>query len=232
MNNTLHVFGCSYSQLTNEYSYGDYYNWCNGKTPPTWSELLSEKLDLNLKNYATQGASNEIIFQKFCQSFTNFKENDTVIFQWSHPNRFTLPNKHGSLVSVGIGKNDIISLEMTELLSILKSSEGYIEQLFDYQKVIDYICESKKIKIWYWNGDSSINKFVNPKDKRFLIFDKIIKNHVNNESIISDVISDLGGLDIDTETNGEIKDGHYGESSHKIQSELFYDHIKKYENIV
>lgn len=233
MNNTLHIFGCSYSQLTQEYSYGNYYQWCNRNTPPTWSEILSEKLNLELTNYARQGESNELIFQTFCQKFGKFKKGDVVIFQWSHPQRYTLANKDGDLFSTAYGSGDIIPEKMGELLSIIKTSKGYIEQLKHYQKVIDYICKTKEVQLWYWNGDSTINRYVNPYDKRFLVFDEIIKyDNINYESNISDVIRDLGGCDIETETKGEVKDGHYGGTSHRIQAELFYNHIKKYQNLV
>jgi hypothetical protein len=33
------------------------------------------------------------------------------------------------------------------------------------------------------------------------------------------------------ETNGEVKDGHFGELGHKKQAELFYDYITQYVKI-
>ena len=39
------------------------------------------------------------------------------------------------------------------------------------------------------------------------------------------VIHDYGGKRISEETNGIIEDAHMGESGHRVQAELFYNHI-------
>jgi hypothetical protein len=231
MKNNLHVFGCSYSQLTTDITYPGYYEWYNGNTPPTWSEILAAKLDLNLCNYAKGGDCNELIFQRFCQEFENFSENDVVIFQWSYPARYSVADENGNLFSSAFGDDGVLSREFGELLSIIKSADGYLQQLKDYQKIIDFVCKSKGINIWYWNGDGKTNRYVNELDKRNLIFDEILKDNNNWQKTTFDVVYGLGGCDIEKETKGEVRDNHFGKTAHEIKAELFYNHIKKYQHL-
>lgn len=232
MKNNLHIFGCSYSQLTTKGTYPGYYEWCKGNTPPTWSEILSEKMNLGLFNYAVGGESNELIFQRFCQEFSNFKEGDTVIFEWSYPSRYSVADENGNLFSSAFGDDGILPRKFGELLSIMRDSDGYIQQLKDYQRVIDYICNTKGVKLWYWNGDGKVNRYSNTEDKRNLILDKILENNNNWQKCTFDIVYEMGGESIEEETNGEVRDNHFGGSAHKIKAELFYEHIKKYENLV
>lgn len=227
--NTLHIFGCSYSEPFNK-GYDPYVKW-KGYEPKSWTEILAEKLNLNLNNHAKGGNSNEMILQNFCKSIHTFKKNDVVILQWSFLNRFTWINTKDEMVSCSYrGIDKTLDQSISELISVTRSSNPYKLQLLDYQKLIDDYCKVKGIDIWYWHADPQMYEYVDLRDMRYLIIDEIMENNTNFERCTFDVVYGLGGYDIETETNGELNDSHFSESAHKIKGELFYNHIKKYKN--
>ena len=67
--NTLYTFGCSFTEGFNENHepYQEYKIFKGGTFPKTWSELLSEKLGLNLFNYGQGSIGNQHIFTNFCK---------------------------------------------------------------------------------------------------------------------------------------------------------------------
>lgn len=232
MNNTLHIFGCSFSELLSRDSYEDYYNYRGGNLPQTWSELLSNKLDLNLNNLAQGSLSNDIILQRFSKSIKDIKENDIVIFEWSYPERFSCSNG-SSLVGCSYGGfGDVITEKTAENVSVNRTSDLYKTQIIEYQEMLDEVSKLKKFELWYWYADQNLYKFIDSNDKRYLLIDEIMKSNENYIRTTFDVVYELGGCDIETETNGSVKDNHFGESAHKIKADLFYDHIKKYSKLV
>lgn len=234
MNNTLHIFGCSFSEILNEGGYKPYYEYRNKNFPKTWSEILSEKLEMNLINYAKGGSCNEIIFQKFCNAIESIKENDIVIFQWSYPERFSWVDVSGKLISAAwSGWDGTLDEETAQKIATTRSSEIYKFQILDFQKIINEISKLKKFQIWYWHADQSMYRYLDISDMKNLIVDYIMENNLPNYPRTTfDVVYELGGCDIETETNGVVKDNHFGETAHKIKADLFYNHIKKYENLV
>ena len=77
--------------------------------------------------------------------------------------------------------------------------------------------------LFYWTIDKSIVKYkfndiVN--DKRYLI----TKNLKKNEGYV-DLLWNNGARTISEETKGNINDGHFGTSGHKVICDLFYDYI-------
>ena len=64
---SLFTFGCSNTAYyhTDTPTYKQYYEFRGGKFPPTWSELLSEKLNFKLYNYAISGCGNDSIVNQF-----------------------------------------------------------------------------------------------------------------------------------------------------------------------
>lgn len=223
--NNLHIFGCSYSELLDR-GYEPYVEW-KGYCPKSWSELLAEKLDLNLINYAQGANSNEMILQNFCKNIDNFKKNDVIILEWSFLNRFTWLNEYDEMISCSYtGFDKTLDQSLAEIIAVTRSSDPYKLQILDFQKLIDNYCKLKGVDIWYWHAEPKMYEYVDVSDKRYLIIDEIMKNNTKFERCTFDVVYELGGCDIETETNGEVKDNHFSESAHKIKAELFYNHIK------
>lgn len=74
--NNIWIFGCSFSsgylEVDRENSYGN---------------LLSKELNLGIKNLASAGDSNDIIFNKLVNNLKDIKENDIIIYQFTNFNR-------------------------------------------------------------------------------------------------------------------------------------------------
>jgi hypothetical protein len=180
MKNTLHIFGCSFSEIPEPDTYEDYFKYRNNSLPISWSEL------------------------------------------------------GGKLVGCSYGGfGNIIDKHTSEQISVNRTHDSYKEQILDYQKIIDKMSVYKDFEVWYWYADQNMYKFIDTNDKRYLIIDDIMKNNEPHYVRTTfDVVYELGGCDIETETKGEVKDNHFGESAHKIKADLFYDHIKKYSKLV
>lgn len=233
MKNKLYIYGCSYSELVDERGYLEYIKWRNYEPIKTWSEILAKKLNLNLINRAQGALCNEIIFQKFCNDCNYFNEGDVVIIEWSFFNRYSWIDIYDNLISCSTdGYKDSITLNCAEQISVARTHSAYKKQIIDFQKLIDDYLNLKGIKVWYWHADPSAHEYIDLNDKRYLLIDEIMKNNDNFQRCTFDVVYELGGCDIETETNGVVKDNHFGELAHKIKAELFYEHIKKYENLV
>ena len=95
----LWIFGCSFSAEFDTYPYlgydGNsntwYRDWREDKTlPPVWSQIVGEKLGLNVINLAHAGSSNYKIFKSFCDNVDRISENDVVIFEWSRVSRYNV----------------------------------------------------------------------------------------------------------------------------------------------
>lgn len=233
MRKKLHIFGCSYSELVDENGYGDYIKWRNGKSVKSWSESLSEKLDLELHNYANGGLCNEVILQRFSKNIHNINKDDVVIFQWSFVERYSWVDDNNDVISTGLdGYSNSLPKDMAQKISVNRMSDSRYYQILDFQKIIDEFSKLKKFYLWYWYAPQKMHKFIDILDKRYLLVDEIMEGNLPDyQRTTFDVVYELGGSDIETETNGLVKDNHFSQKSHDIKSDLFYNHIKKYKSL-
>lgn len=231
--NTLHTFGCSYTQefelLTPNDPQIKYVNeFLNGIIPPTWSKILSNLLGYNQVITAQGGIGNETIFEKVCKMSPNFKKGDMVIIQWSQNHRFRWPhnnnpNHKGYWVNqIPNFCNELPTLSKTtqDEIFLIRDHPLYREQLYNYHVLIEQLARSVGFDIYYWAmGEKIISEL--PKDKKFLLsdkFDKVSHNYFT-------YFNKMNAYTITQETNGVIYDGHYGKTGHEIIGKLFYEHI-------
>jgi hypothetical protein len=207
--NTLHVFGCSYSAFFEECGYNpvylNYKKFRGGKYPKVWSELLSEKLDLKLSNNAVSGASNYEIFQLFCDNVESLNEGDIVIIGWSFKERFRLfDNKINKFIKLGPGLNPkVYGLTNNTIDEVLvnRIHPKWLDEIYSWEKLIERTCELIGVKLLIWSFETSF-----PKHDGFY-----------------KTLVELGVERITDETNGNIKDFHFGEKGHIVQSDYFFD---------
>jgi hypothetical protein len=229
----LFVFGCSYTQGFNRSKdnkkYQLFKEYRGGNLPKDWSTLLSEKLGFELKNYGEDASGNNQIFQEICSHCDEFNEGDIVIIGWTFIDRYRWVEyenntwaKHGS----GDINEQHIGKSTHEEILYNRTHPLYIEEIYNYEKIVDELSFNKKFKVYYWS--SAENKIITdiPTEKlrqikKYILSDQI---HLYNNNL-RQIITKKGGLTITEETNGFIDDHHLGESGHKVQSELFYKHI-------
>lgn len=230
---TLFTFGCSY---TEDYSdkhehYRLYKEFCGGIFPKTWPTLLSEKLGVGLENYGLSAAGNQLIFTTFCRNCDKIKKGDIVILGWSFVERYQLSDSLGNdwlRFGPGLMKHpEIISNECHESIILNRTLKPYYDEIYDFEKIIDRLAESVGFEVYYW---TIINELIynQPKEKlnqkKYLLNDYIENKFDNTFSIVLQ----NGGKWIFEETDNKIKDGHMAGIGHKVQADLFYEHIMKY----
>lgn len=229
----LFVFGCSYTQGFNRCkdnkNYQLFKEYRGGNLPKDWSTLLSEKLGFELKNYGEDASGNNQIFQEICSHCDEFNEGDIVIIGWTFIDRYRWVNyNENRWEKLGSGKikGDFISESTHEEIVYNRTHSLYVDEIYNYEKMIDELSFNKKFKVYYWS--SAENKIITdiPTEKlrqikKYILSDQI---HLDNNNL-RQIISKKGGLTIIEETNGSVIDYHLGESGHKVQSELFYNHV-------
>jgi hypothetical protein len=229
----LFVFGCSYTQGFNRSkdnkNYQLFKDFRGGDLPKDWPTLLSEKIGFELKNYGEDASGNNQIFQEICSHCDEFNDGDIVIIGWTFIDRYRWVDynenkwkKHGSGHIIG----QHITKSTHEEIVYNRTHPLYIEEIYNYEKIIDELSFNKKFKVYYWSAAE--NKIINdiPTEKlrqikKYILSDQI---HLDNNNL-RQIITKKGGLTIIEETNGSINDHHLGESGHKVQAELFYKHI-------
>jgi hypothetical protein len=225
VDNTLYTFGCSFTAYYNNHeNYTKYKEYKGGKFPSHWTELLSNKLNLKLNNFGYAGMGNDQIFQLVANNSNVYIPGDIIIVGWSFVNRFKWANDDLNVWErLGAGFKDnkrfIAESTLNEIM-VNRSSPLYINDIRNYEKLLDRFADKSKIKIYYWSFDSNVINNKTEQNKNFILHSKL----KDNNSLI-DYIFECGGEDITMETNSEISDHHLGEKGHKIQSELFYDYI-------
>lgn len=253
--NKIHIFGDSFAFGHNQDKFFPSYNiWRELKgteiLPPEWFVILSQNLKCDYQNYAHMGASNDSIFHQFVDAINNFNENDIVILNWTYLHRFRWgsdikEHKNGYLdISVSFGepkeiKKNFSDLTKNQILYNRSTQHIWIRDILNYTKVISNLLDCRKVKVFFWDTDGNIlNKlsdyYLNPI---YLCNNQILKNVVTTNYMFDDtetcdffkLIRFYGGGTISYETNGFVPDiVHLGEEGHRIQAELFYNHIKKY----
>jgi len=106
-----------------------------------------------------------------------------------------------------------------------RSSDLYLDEVFNYIKLIDVLSKAKDFKTHYWFSDQRlIDKLnINTSNKdRFILYKKEMLRTVYQN----------GGKNIQQETNGAVSDNHLGELGHIVQSNLIYNHLIGNRNII
>jgi len=234
---TLYTFGCSY---TAEYTkntavdkYIDYKKFKGGVFPPTWVEVLANKLEIPFINYGIGGCGNNRIFQTFIQHFNEIKKDDVVIIQWTYIHRYMwVRYERNAWEHFGVGPlngADGISESTHEEICYNRTHPLYIEQIYEWMNFIDAYSKLVGFELYYWSGDCNIISPIELSkriDKKYLLSESLKKEYTPFNKVF-----ELGGKTIKEETNNLINDLHFGESAHKIMGELFYNHIMKYKNV-
>lgn len=215
MKNTLYVIGDSFSALYFDKNiiipnttYVLYKTYKGDVMPKTWSELLSEKLNLDLVNYATGGNSNSQIFEDFCKVAKVIKKNDLLFIGWTDTMRFRLYS------------------EISDMF-VKTNLNGWDEYLPNISKItIDEITANRSNDHWvteirYWEiVIKRLSNLIGFKTHIWSFFEQ------HSDYNILPLLLKSGATRIFEETNNEIKDAHFGEKGHQVQFEYFLNKIK------
>lgn len=242
--NKLYTFGCSFTENfdpfikypeTTRYNY--IIDYCNGVIPKSWPQILSEELNMDLRNHGgidgitgktgMEGNCNFSVFNNVCMASNNFQKGDVVIIEWTYMERFKWADFETNRITT-ITPNQIpneYEKNVIESIFVNRTHELWIEELFKYQILLNKLAQSLNIKIYYWTVDKNIinNKIDDIKqDKKWLL-----SNYLQYGKTYQDIIKENGGLRIIDETDGIIIDDHMALSGHKVLADLFLNYIKQ-----
>ena len=209
--NTLHTFGCSYTAYfennNGRSQYEDYKKFRGGFYPKVWPELLSEKLGMNLNNTAIGGSSNYEIFQLFCESVPKLNEGDVVVIGWSYKERYRLVDETlGKFSRIGPQFYPFVpgvSKTTIEEISVNRMHIKWLDEVNSWEILIKKACDLMGVKLIIWSFDYSFPE---------------------HDGFYTD-LKGLGAKTITEETNGIVKDEHFGEMGHFVQYQYLYDVI-------
>ncbi len=229
-----------------------------GNLPKGWMELLGEKLNMEVVNHGRGGNSNQQIFDDLCTNSHHINEGDIVIINWTYKHRFRWAayeiedhgrsrhkDKYGNPTDTfrrlsvnNDNPEDFLFINKTTKDDIVKNrmSIQYSNEIYAYENLIEQYAFSKKFDVYFWSADDDIiNKLpLNERNVKKYICADLLKNELEFDPIctsglLMDYIKLNGGKTVSTETDNQIFDTiHFGESGHKIQADLFYEHIMKY----
>jgi hypothetical protein len=239
---TLYTFGCSFTEdfdpfveypNTTRYEYIMKYH--NGIVPKSWTQIMSNQLNVELKNYGgihgffsktgAEGNCNFSIFNNICQASKDFKKNDIVIIEWTYMERFKWADFETFRLTSILPNQIPDEYDKNTLESILinRTNKLWIEELFKYQILLDRLADGIGLHIYYWTVDKNIVRYKIDdikNDKKWLL-----SNMLEIENTYQDIIEKNGGLRIMDETNGLIMDDHLGSSGHEVLANLFLNYI-------
>ena len=237
---SLWIFGCSFSANNDLYlshlkdgenfsNMKIYYDFHNKTLPDTWSTLLSEKLNLDEKNYAMGGISNQEIFHRFCKQMDSFEKGDLIILEWTMITRFRLAwgdNHWDHILPNNECQDPNINKQTTDEISFNRLYKIYEEEIYDYIKVINTISEHKNTKVYFWTIDKRLIYNVLERPDNILMKDIV---PINEEPSL--VVNNFEGCMTISQEVKELypnySNNHFGKNSNIKISDLFYEQIKK-----
>lgn len=210
MKKKLWIFGDSFSvpfkRVENEHPYVPF----KGYLPKIYSEIISEKLDLELMDMSHGGCSNYDIFHTFIKNIDKIGDGDILIFGWTQIIRFRIASSRNDfydvIIAVAEHMKSLIDIPTQSLwdITINRSNNTiYYDELCDFIKIIKQSKLNCKILHWTW---------VEPRYK-----DEYENNFYNL------LIPYKKYKTIKEETDDKVNDFHYGEMAHE---ELSNDLLK------
>ncbi len=212
----LWIFGDSHSEpfskVENMWWKRDYINW-KGYIPKFYGDFIFDEMNLLVENNAIGGSDNHTIFESVVPFFKKIDSSDIIIIGWSNTMRFRVVNKMGHFNTIRpTSVNKVIKINKTQ--PYLDFSEESIKEMVLNRDSQNYITET--------NNFIETFNFIFRKNK--IIHWSPFMQH--NQGLLTTVITPKNLETINDETNGEISDFHFSESSHKILSDIFLKEIK------
>ncbi|MFZ9143679.1 MAG: hypothetical protein ACO209_00530 [Aquirufa sp.] len=186
---TLWTFGDSFTK--GHGMNGEIPEYINADKNYKWTNLLSNKLNFNLKDYSDNGIPNERILLKILDNIENFKEEDIVIIQSSTITRYEFPfyDKKKEVKDVSDGYmyflNEMDSITYDMIKKDYETYDGNTISEFEFNASKDFMQYILPSTYYYRRGIVNLCNIA-----KYLHNKKIVKNVIfwNLESIRIDKI--------------------------------------------
>lgn len=199
MSNKLWIFGDSFSEPLRYIPGANYLDWkknyvnFKGYEPKVFSEIVAEKLNLELINTNLKGeaSDNSTILSRIIENIDKIEDDDVISIGWSTVTRFRLVNfKYNvwDIINPGhdIAEGSLISQKTIEEIGVNRTHDFYFNELCDWVKLLNKLFKNNKVIQWTWT------------QRNILKFDRIVD-----------------------ETNGLLNDNHWSERGHQEFAEWF-----------
>ena len=230
---TLWIFGDSFSSNFDyenlHENHKKYMEIKNVNSIPTWSTILSSKLNCEVKNFARGGNSNYEIFQNFCDNCHLINENDIVIIGWALIVKFRISENQkflnidkNSNRDYGMVSKETIKEIIDNRLKIVESKrDRWSEEIYIWENAIRTLSKHKNFRTYFWTAEEP--RLIYNQNEEF----KKGKNYLCSESneMLLSYLNKLGCTSMSEETNGIVGDSHFGIDGHIKQAEIFYNSI-------
>ena len=157
----------------------------------TWQELVAKELNLNLIEVGETAICNSEIFDRFAINCSKIEEGDTVILNWTRPERFRVPeertNKFLNLVPGALKQSDyedqFFSLEEIQKIGVSRMHNLYQIEINNWANLINEFCKLKDVKVVYWGitDTQSYYDFDLPLEEQIKYKARILDHQVENQ---------------------------------------------------
>ena len=237
--NKLWTFGCSFTAGFTLKPYPDgpnfdmrFKDYRGGTIPPTWNEIVAEKLGFELNNKAIPGASNYETIERFCFFLHEIKKGDVVIVEWTRVFRYRygrktflnnlLPSEVNTYKDRGYASKETLSEFFLNRDDILWKDEVY-----SWMNFIMTACKAIGVEIYFWSADDKI------------INSETIETKTKWPCLLPEADIDMmkflvyfGATSVFDETKHLVPDSeHYGEGGHRVMGNIFFDEITRYRSL-
>lgn len=223
--NKLWIFGCSFSSgyldVPREKSYGN---------------LIGEELNLEVKNLANPGRSNDMLFYELLNNVNQINEGDRIIYQFSSFDRighFVDSNQHSYFSSAGLPQLGIDHKIKEQPFNLYDKKQ--LEVLLEY--IVEWHPKTWKFELE--NTFRLLELIKNTKNVNYSVLymlndcvhmnEHVIclstKENMNNVSIHDFIIENKLTLSDEFPDKYEYFDSHPGISGHKKLKEIILDKI-------
>jgi hypothetical protein len=196
-----------------------------------YGTLMGQELNLNVRNFAKAGNSNDKLFYDLCDNIDNIQDNDIVIYQFSSFDRighFHDDNYHSYFSTAGLPQLGIDEKMKDGNYTNFKREdlEILIEYIFSWQplrvkflfdspiKILKFLKETKNIK---YITTYMIEEFYKIDDNTLVL---PIERNQNNVSINDFLMENKVTVHHDFPERYDYPDSHPGVSGHKLLKEM------------
>lgn len=192
-----------------------------GYLPKTTSEVIADYYKFDYKNLGKGGTGNNEIFESFLKIHNDVKKDDILIFGWTVLLRYRLgaliTNQPSWVPIFAVGLQNTPEYECVDGTYVTKEVAEQILLNRDQFKTL------YQNEVNYWI--SFINDWAKLKEVKVIHWSWCY-NKFGYDQKLNLTIPVVHYTDLTTETNGIIKDGHYGEKGHYELAQQIIEYLE------
>lgn len=224
---TLWTFGGTYTaDYTNEdtpvnKNFEEYKKIKDLEHVDMWPTILANRMKFDLVNTSRHVTSNYQIFQDFCDKSHLIKKDDVVLIEWVDFKNYRVAENNEFVNLEPNKKYDLDSVSQSSIDEMFKNRQQHIwlTELYRWINGINMLALEVGFKFFIWNAEDRDMFYARHKDMPK--YDYILLCP-NSTTALIDYLVSVAGTTIEIETEGKIKDKHFGRRGHETFSKLLF----------